>query len=58
MAVKAVEKVREIRDRHYELTKGLSLEEQIKFIKQKSGELQEELRKSEPPRPQAVASQK
>jgi len=47
MAVKAVEMVREIRDRHYELTKDLSLEEQIKFIKQKSGELQEELRKSE-----------
>lgn len=40
MAVKAVEMVRKIRDRHYEETKDLSVEEQIKFIKEKSIQLQ------------------
>lgn len=44
MAVKAVETVRKIRDKHYEETKSLSVEEQIKFIKQKSKELQKRLR--------------
>ncbi|NWG03144.1 MAG: hypothetical protein HXY44_09850 [Syntrophaceae bacterium] len=33
MAVKAIEMVRKIRDKHYEETKNLSAEEQIKFIK-------------------------
>ena len=37
MAVKAVEMVRRIRDRHFEETKGLSVGKQIKFIKKKSG---------------------
>ena len=38
--IKAVELVRKIRDKHYEETKGLSVEEQIKFIRKKSGDLQ------------------
>jgi hypothetical protein len=44
MAVKAVEIVRKIRDKHYEETKGLSLSEQIKFIKEKSKRLRKGLR--------------
>ena len=44
MAVKAVEMVRRIRDKHFEETKGLSVEEQIKFIKRKSEELQQKLK--------------
>ncbi len=49
MAVKAVEMVRKIRDRHYEETKNLSTEEQIKFIKKKALQLQRALR--DRPRP-------
>jgi hypothetical protein len=45
MAVKSVEMVRKIRDKHYEETKGLSVEEQIKFIKNKSKDLQRKLKK-------------
>ena len=48
MAVKAVEIVRKIRDRHYEETKVLSVEEQIKFIRAKSEELLERLKKDQP----------
>lgn len=44
MVVKAVEMVRKIRDKHYEETKGLSEEEQIKFFKEKSKELQKRLK--------------
>jgi hypothetical protein len=44
MAVKAVEMVRRIRDKHFEETKGLSVGKQIKFIKKKSGELQKKLK--------------
>jgi len=40
MAVKAVEMVRKIRDRHYEETKDFTTEEQIMFIKEKSIQLQ------------------
>jgi len=47
MAVKAVEMVRKIRDKHFEETKGLSVEEQIKFIREKSGELQKRLKRSQ-----------
>jgi len=47
MAVKAVEMVRKIRDKHFDETKGLSVEEQIKFIKKKSGELQKRLKISQ-----------
>ena len=47
MAVKSVEMVRKIRDRHYEETKGLSVEEQIDFIKKKSGELKKRLKSSQ-----------
>ena len=43
MGVRAVELVREIRDRQYELSKGLSLEEQMEFIREKPRALQEEL---------------
>jgi len=43
MAVKAVEMVRKIRDKHFDETKGLSVEEQIKFIRQKSKKLQKGL---------------
>ena len=46
MAVKAVEMVRKIRDRHYEETKNLSIEEQIKFIKEKSIQLQKLFQKN------------
>ena len=45
MAVKAVELVRKIRDKHFEDTKGLSVEEQIQFIKKKSKDLKERLKK-------------
>jgi len=44
MAEKAVEMVRKIRDKHFDETKELSVEEQIKFIKKKSGELKKRLR--------------
>lgn len=47
MAVKAVEMVRKIRDKHYEEIKNLSVEDQIKFIKQKSKELQKRLKTSQ-----------
>ena len=47
MAVKAVEIFRKIRDNHYEETKVLSVEEQIKFVKKKSGELQKRLKRSQ-----------
>jgi hypothetical protein len=40
MAVKAIELVRKIRDKHYEETKKLSVEEQIKFVKDKARKLQ------------------
>lgn len=43
MAVKSVDMVRKIRDKHYEETKDLSAKEQIKFIKGKSRSLQERL---------------
>jgi hypothetical protein len=46
MAIKAVEMVRRIRDQHYEQTKGLSIEEQIKFIRNKSKNLQKNLKKN------------
>ena len=44
MAVKAVEMVRKIRDMHYEQVKSLSVEEQIRTIKKKSGDLQGKLK--------------
>ena len=44
MAVKSVNMVRKIRDKHYEETKGLSVEEQIKFIRGKSKDLQKNLK--------------
>ena len=47
MAVKTVEMVRKIRDKHYEKTKAFSGEEQIKFVKKKSEDLQKDLRHTE-----------
>lgn len=47
MAVKAVEMVRKIRDKHYEEIKGVSVEEQIEFVKKKSGELKKKLNSSQ-----------
>ncbi|MBU4349467.1 MAG: hypothetical protein L6246_08510 [Thermodesulfovibrionales bacterium] len=47
MAVKSVDMVRKIRDKHYEETKGLSVMEQIKFIKGKSKDLQKKLKRSQ-----------
>jgi len=44
MEVKAVEMVRKIRDKHYEQTKALAVEDQIKFIRNKSRKLQEKLK--------------
>lgn len=46
MAVKAVELIRKIRDQHYKETKELSVQEQIKFIRKKSWELQKKLKRS------------
>ena len=46
MAVKAVEMIRKIRDRHYTETKVLSVQEQIKFVRKKSCELQKKLKRS------------
>jgi hypothetical protein len=40
MAIKAIEMIRKIRDKHYEETKELSVEEQIKFVKDKARRLQ------------------
>ena len=40
MAVKAVEMVRKIRDKHFEQTKDFSVGEQIKFVKDKAKKLQ------------------
>jgi hypothetical protein len=40
MAIKAIEMVRKIRDKHYEETTELSVEEQIKLVKDKARRLQ------------------
>lgn len=47
MAVKSVDMVRKIRDKHYEETKGLSVIGQIKFIKGKSKDLQKRLKRGQ-----------
>ena len=39
MAVRAVEMVRKIRDKQYEETKNLSVEDQIKFVRDKANRL-------------------
>ena len=46
MAVKAVEMIRKIRDQHYKETKELSVQEQIKFVRKKSWELQKILKRN------------
>ena len=48
MVVKAIEMVRKIRDKHYEETKELSVEEQIKFVKDKARKLQGTLMEKQP----------
>jgi hypothetical protein len=48
MAVKAIEMVRKIRDKHYEETKNLSVEEQIKFVRGKAKRLQRTLLEEQP----------
>jgi TnpA family transposase len=47
MAIKAVEMVRKIRNKHYEDIKSLSMTNQIRFYKQKSEKLQKILKKFE-----------
>ncbi len=44
MDVKAVEMVRKIRNKHYDRTGDLSVEEQIKIVKKKSEELKKNLK--------------
>lgn len=44
MAVRAVAMVRKIRDKNYEQTKALSVEDQISFIRDKSRKLRETLK--------------
>ena len=46
MAVKAVDLVRLIRDKLYEKTKDLSVEEQIEYIRREARELQKEMQAS------------
>lgn len=48
MEVKAIEMVRKIRDKHFEETKNLSVEEQIKFVRDKAKRLQERLVEKKP----------
>ena len=48
MAVKAIEMVRKIRDKHYEETKDLPVENQIKFVKDKEKRLRGTLMKKQP----------
>lgn len=45
MAVKAVEMTRSIRDKHYEETKHLPVEEQLKAIKEQSEKFRRKLMK-------------
>lgn len=47
MAFKAVEMVRRIRNRHFEQTKGLTPQQQIRFIKKKAERLQRSLKDRE-----------
>ena len=44
MSVKIIEVLRAIRDKHYEETKTMSIEEQIAFYRHKSELLQKELK--------------
>ena len=47
MAVKTVEMVRKIRDKHYETIKRLSFADQLEFIKKKRDRLHKELKRSQ-----------
>lgn len=47
MALKAVEMVRKIRDKQYEETKNLSIEDQISYIKKKATEFQKRVKERE-----------
>ena len=48
MAVKAIDMVRKIRDKHYEETKDLSVEKQIEFVRDKARSLQKTLVEKQP----------
>jgi hypothetical protein len=48
MAIKAVEMVRKIREKQYMETKGMSPEEEIKYINKKAAELRKRLKKKHP----------
>lgn len=43
MVIKAVELVREIRNKNYEETRNLSIDDQIRFIREKAKKLQKSL---------------
>lgn len=45
MVVKAIEMIREIREKQYEKIKNLSVEEKIKYFKEKAEKLKEEMKK-------------
>ncbi len=45
MSIKTIDMVRKIRDEEFNKTKTLSVEEQIKIVKEKSANLNKELRK-------------
>jgi hypothetical protein len=47
MAFRTIEMVRKIRDKHYEETKDLSIEEQIKFVREKAKRLQGTLKEQQ-----------
>jgi hypothetical protein len=48
MSVKTIKMVRKIRDKHFKETRGLSLHEQIRFIREKSDALRKAIKKNEP----------
>ena len=47
MVLKAVEMVRKIRDKQYEETKNLSIEDQISYIKKKATEFRKKVKARE-----------
>jgi hypothetical protein len=44
MGIKAVEMVRRIRDKQYKETKGLSVKEQIRYVREKAEKLQKKIK--------------
>ena len=47
MSVKAVEMVRNIRDKHYAKTKDLSREEQMEYVRRKAEKLSRDFQRSQ-----------